>query len=133
LKFNRYSYKSDVWAIGVIAFELVYGQRPWKDKDDDILYEKIMKTSIDELFDSSVRVSEQYKQFIRECLQVDFERRAGPEYVINFNWLMANDYIEGLDEPTHPHPQHLKPLSINKLPHNASVSAKHMAYKSIQF
>ena len=56
----------------------MYGQRPWKDKDDDILYEKIMSTSIDELFDPSVRVSEQYKQFIRECLQVDFDRRAGP-------------------------------------------------------
>lgn len=57
LKFNRYSYKSDVWAIGVIAFQLVYGQRPWKDKDDDILYEKIMNTSVDELFDQNIKVS----------------------------------------------------------------------------
>ena len=47
LKFNRYSYKSDVWAIGIIAFELIYGHRPWKDKDDDILFEKITNTRID--------------------------------------------------------------------------------------
>lgn len=65
LKFNRYSYKSDVWAIGVIAFELIFGHRPWKDKDDDILYEKIVTTTIDDLFDPSVKVSEGYKQFIR--------------------------------------------------------------------
>jgi serine/threonine protein kinase len=37
LKYNKYSYKSDVWAIGVIAFELIYGKRPWKDRDDDVL------------------------------------------------------------------------------------------------
>lgn len=61
-----------MWAIGVIAFELIYGCRPWKEKDDDILYEKIMTTAIDELFDPNVRVSENYKQFIRECLQIDF-------------------------------------------------------------
>lgn len=90
-----------------------------------------MNTSIDELFDPSVRVTEQYKQFIRECLQVDFERRAGPEYVMNFHWPLANDYIEGLDEPSYP--QRPKPLSISKLPHHAPMSAKHMAYKPIQF
>ena len=32
-----YSYKSDVWAMGVMAFELVYGRAPWKDRNDAIL------------------------------------------------------------------------------------------------
>lgn len=130
LKFNRYSYKSDVWAIGVIAFELIFGQRPWKDKDDDILYDKIMTTHIDDLFDPSVKVSEQYKHFIRECLQIDFERRASPEFVVNFQWNLANDYIDGFDEPNYHRP---KPISISKIPHNAPISAKNMVYKPIQF
>jgi hypothetical protein len=38
-----------------------------------------MTTSIDTLFDPSVKISEPYKQFIRECLQIDFDRRATPE------------------------------------------------------
>ena len=38
LRFNRYSFKSDVWAMGIMAYELVYGQAPWKDKDDHKLY-----------------------------------------------------------------------------------------------
>eukprot|EP00919_Chromeraceae_sp_WS-2016_P057332 GHVR01135892.1.p1 GENE.GHVR01135892.1~~GHVR01135892.1.p1 ORF type:complete len:104 (+),score=2.59 GHVR01135892.1:1691-2002(+) len=38
LKFNRYSYKSDVWSMGIIAFELAYGKLPWKDKNDSILF-----------------------------------------------------------------------------------------------
>ena len=90
-----------------------------------------MNTSIDELFDPTIRVSEQYKQFIRECLQIDFEKRASPDYVINFHWPLANDYIEGLDEPTYHHRP--KPLSIAKIPLNTPVSTKNMTFKPIQF
>ena len=57
LKYNKYSYKSDVWAIGVIAYELIYGKRPWKDRDDDVLIEKITNTQIDDLFEPGVKIS----------------------------------------------------------------------------
>ncbi len=30
LKCNEYSIKSDIWAIGIIAFQLIYGRLPWK-------------------------------------------------------------------------------------------------------
>lgn len=32
LKYNVYSFKSDIWALGIIAYEMVYGHLPWKDK-----------------------------------------------------------------------------------------------------
>ncbi len=130
LKFNRYSYKSDVWAIGVIAYELIYGQRPWKEKDDDILYEKIMTTSIDKLFDQSVKVSEPYKQFIRECLQIDFDKRASPEFVINFQWYQSKDYIDGLNDQNFNHP---RTISLPKAHHAQPISTKNVNYKPIQF
>lgn len=30
---NHYSYKSDIWALGIIYYELLFGCRPWTAKD----------------------------------------------------------------------------------------------------
>lgn len=46
LKYNKYSFKSDVWAMGVIAFELIYGYAPWKNKVESKLYDEILSTPV---------------------------------------------------------------------------------------
>ena len=38
LKDNKYSVKSDIWALGVIAYELVFGVQPWKNPVDKLLF-----------------------------------------------------------------------------------------------
>jgi serine/threonine protein kinase len=57
LKYNKYSYKSDIWALGVMAYEMVYGKLPYKEKVESLLYDKIIRTNIEDLFDASVHVS----------------------------------------------------------------------------
>lgn len=47
LKYNRYSFKSDVWSFGIIAYEMVYGHLPWKEKIESVLFEKITTTPIE--------------------------------------------------------------------------------------
>ena len=84
LKFNRYSFKSDVWSFGVIAYEMAFGKLPWKEKVETVLFEKITNTPIEELFDPEVQLSEHYKKFIYSCLQIDFDKRATPEFIINY-------------------------------------------------
>ena len=46
LKYNRYSYKSDVWGMGVIAFQLIFGRVPWRDKNDSVLFEMMTTTPV---------------------------------------------------------------------------------------
>lgn len=46
LKYNKYSFKSDVWAMGVIAFELVYGYPPWQSHDPSKLYDLCLSNPI---------------------------------------------------------------------------------------
>ena len=84
MKFNRYSFKSDVWSFGIIAFEMIYGYLPWKEKIESILFEKITNTPVEELFESDVQVTDNYKHFIKACLQIDYDKRATPEYLINY-------------------------------------------------
>lgn len=86
LKYNKYSYKSDVWSMGILAYEMIYGKLPWKEKVESILYEKITTTPVTELFDSDVPLSEHYKHFIISCLQIDYDKRATPEFIINYEW-----------------------------------------------
>lgn len=46
LKFNQYSFFSDAWAIGVMAYEIIYGKAPWKDKIDAKLFDMIINTPL---------------------------------------------------------------------------------------
>ena len=72
LRHNQYSSKSDVWAIGVIAYELVAGTQPWRSPSDSILYEKMRSEPIDGIIEANIgHLGQDYKQFIRACLQFD--------------------------------------------------------------
>lgn len=95
LKFNRYSFKSDLWAIGVMAYELVYGGAPWKSNVDSKLYDLIYSTPIERLFDPSIKVSDHYKTFIVKCLKPNMNERPGPDFLFNYTWPYAGDFVQG--------------------------------------
>lgn len=77
----------------MIAYQLVYGRVPWKDKDDHVLYDMIMTTPVERLFDIDKQVSDHYKKFIKACLVVERRFRASPEFIINYQWPYAQEYV----------------------------------------
>jgi serine/threonine protein kinase len=41
LRKNEYSYKSDIWALGVIFYEMLFADTPWRAKNEKDLLRKI--------------------------------------------------------------------------------------------
>lgn len=39
---NHYTYKCDVWSLGIIIFEMLYDHLPWKSYDIETLFFQIM-------------------------------------------------------------------------------------------
>ena len=49
LQNNEYSHLTDVWSIGIIAFELFAGKTPWKAKTEEDLIKVLKKDCIENI------------------------------------------------------------------------------------
>ena len=69
----RISNKVDVWSIGVIFFQMLFGKRPFGDgmSQDRILTDNTMLNAREVRFPDSIVVSEEAEDFIRLCLTYD--------------------------------------------------------------
>jgi serine/threonine protein kinase len=73
---NHYGPKTDVWAFGVILFELLHARQPLLAcSSDEDLRAAVAKNIRDEDFRGGV--SGELREFIKRCLEVDVEKRIG--------------------------------------------------------
>ncbi|KAL4506540.1 hypothetical protein ABPG72_000111 [Tetrahymena utriculariae] len=70
---NEYSFKSDIWSIGVLFYEMIFNITPWVADTEKQLVDKM--TSIPVSFPATPIVSEESKDFIRGCLIIDESKR----------------------------------------------------------
>ena len=70
---NGYSLEVDIWAIGIIMYNLLTGDYPFKDSDNNKLYEKILRSDFD--FPENIKISEAAKDLIRQILKKDPRKR----------------------------------------------------------
>jgi len=66
----RITNKVDVWSIGVIFYQMLYGKRPFGhgQSQENVLNNHIMLNAREVVFPSNPLVSEECKDFIRQCL-----------------------------------------------------------------
>ncbi|CAD8173588.1 unnamed protein product [Paramecium octaurelia] len=81
LENKHYSVKSDIWSIGVMAYQMLTGEHPWVADDPAQLLKSIKSQKLQ--FPSHIPISEDFKEFIKNCLQYDEKDR--------YNW---DDLIE---------------------------------------
>lgn len=79
---NLYSPKSDIWAIGVIFYEMLTGHTPWKAKTEADLKRQIKGVSIKSLL--PVNISRSSTDFLLRTLQMNPSLRMSPEEMVNF-------------------------------------------------
>ena len=76
-----YTWKCDIWALGIMFFEMLYGKHPWVIQSMDDLSRKPMTIPL--RFPNIVSVSEETKDFIRGCLGVNEHQRFEWNQVFN--------------------------------------------------
>ncbi|CAD8093789.1 unnamed protein product [Paramecium primaurelia] len=84
---NRYSEKSDIWALGVSLYELLFGQVPWQAGSERELAQRMATVPVH----FPGHISDECKDFIYRCLIVDESRRATVEELENHIWLSKQE------------------------------------------
>ncbi|KRX10797.1 Protein kinase-like domain [Pseudocohnilembus persalinus] len=81
LRNNRYSFKSDVWSIGALYYELLTGNTPYNAPTEEKLL--FYAENIPVKFPKNVLISEESKQFIKRCMTVNEDQRIAPEEMLD--------------------------------------------------
>ncbi|EGR30092.1 protein kinase domain protein [Ichthyophthirius multifiliis] len=83
------SQKVDIWSVGVIFFEMIFGQRPFGNNmsQDKILKDNIILKSTQVIFPQKPSVSNECKDFIKSCLTYDQNNRWDIQQAINSSYL----------------------------------------------
>lgn len=90
LKEGTFSDKNDIWAVGVITYLLISGDRPFRGEPPQKMARNILKAKL--VFDSPVweRRSPECKEFITMLLERDTKLRPNAEAAFKSPWLLQH-------------------------------------------
>ena len=75
IKGEIYGSETDWWSLGILMYNLLYGDTPFKGEDIDETFDKILKNEL--IFDEKIEISEECKDLITKLLKKDFTKRIG--------------------------------------------------------
>ena len=99
---EEYTKEIDIWALGVLLYELVHGYSPFIIKDNDnrnvmIEYKDILENIKDKGIKFEVNVSELCKDLICKMLEVDGKKRIGIDDIIKHPFVLGNVHIQQMN------------------------------------
>ncbi|EAR99474.2 kinase domain protein (macronuclear) [Tetrahymena thermophila SB210] len=91
LQQKPYSSKSDIWSIGLLYYEILFGKLPWLCRDINSLLIQIRKVPVRFPFDKPV--TDFSKDFIKGCLQFEEYKRFSWDQVFNHELFQLDDEL----------------------------------------
>jgi tousled-like kinase len=87
----RISSKVDVWSLGVIYYQMLYGRRPYGEglSQEQLLRENTMLRAAKPVFPEKPKVSAQAKSFLERCLEPDQAERPDVHQLCRHPYLRA--------------------------------------------
>ncbi|CAO3644039.1 unnamed protein product [Mucor hiemalis] len=94
---KKYTTDVDWWSLGVTAFELLYGRRPFKGKTNETLKQAILHDILE--FPEDIQISSEGKDVIKGLLTKSPKHRLG-QGAQGFEKLKSHSWFQGLDWTT---------------------------------
>ena len=86
---KEYNEKCDLWSIGVITYLLIIGDVPFKGKNNNDIFNKIINENINYNNPKWNNFSNEAKNFVKLLLQKDFNKRPSAQEALNHNWFLS--------------------------------------------
>ena len=94
---GNFVYESDMWSIGVIIYVMVTGKQPFRARDKEGVFDKILKGKYDKKSLEKSKCSNELKDLIKKILVKDYKKRISVESALQHKWFSMfednkNDY-----------------------------------------
>jgi serum/glucocorticoid-regulated kinase 2 len=89
---SGHSFPVDWWALGIVAYEMLVGQPPFYQEDQDEMFNSILNEDI--AYPEDIEINEDTKEFISLLLNKDSNARLGAG---GYEEVMGHRYFDGFD------------------------------------